>query len=186
MDNVNIYDARIRAGKAPCRFLSGRSGSCYRSPGFRSGCSNGLCAGLRSALRPCVSQKQLWGRTFIKPTQKERESAVHLKLSVLSSVVRGKRIVLIDDSIVRSTTMASLIRMLKDAGATKVHVRISSPPFSFPLLLRNRRSQQRSIDRILPTLLPKSAPLSAQTPRLHEAGGLEADDRGSSTLQSML
>ena len=71
-------------------------------------------------------------RTFIKPTQKERESSVHLKLSVLESAVKGKRIVLVDDSIVRGTTIANLIRMLKKAGALEVHVRISSPPFLHP------------------------------------------------------
>ena len=72
------------------------------------------------------------GRTFIKPTQKERESSVRLKLSVLKNAVKGKDIVLIDDSIVRGTTIANLIRMLKQAGAGKVHVRISSPPFLYP------------------------------------------------------
>ena len=72
------------------------------------------------------------GRTFIKPTQEERESSVHLKLSVLESVVKGKRIVLVDDSIVRGTTIANLIHMLKEAGAKEVHVRISSPPFLHP------------------------------------------------------
>mgnify|MGYP001140397582 CR=1 FL=1 len=72
------------------------------------------------------------GRTFIKPTQQERESSVHLKLSVLESVVKGKRIVLVDDSIVRGTTIANLIHMLKEAGAKEVHVRISSPPFLHP------------------------------------------------------
>ena len=72
------------------------------------------------------------GRTFIKPTQKERESAVHMKLSVLPEVVRGKRLVLIDDSIVRGTTIAGLITLLKKAGAVSVHVRISSPPFLYP------------------------------------------------------
>ena len=72
------------------------------------------------------------GRTFIKPTQKERESSVHMKLSVLESAVKGKRIVLVDDSIVRGTTIANLIHMLKKAGAREVHVRISSPPFLHP------------------------------------------------------
>ena len=72
------------------------------------------------------------GRTFIKPTQEERQSAVHLKLSVLESVVKGKKLVLIDDSIVRGTTIANLIHMLKKAGALEVHVRISSPPFLYP------------------------------------------------------
>ena len=72
------------------------------------------------------------GRTFIKPTQKERESSVKLKLNVLESVVKDKRIVLVDDSIVRGTTMANLIQMLKKAGAKEVHVRISAPPFLYP------------------------------------------------------
>ena len=72
------------------------------------------------------------GRTFIKPTQKERESSVKIKLSVIGSVVKGKKIVLVDDSIVRGTTIANLIRMLKGCGALEVHVRISSPPFLYP------------------------------------------------------
>ena len=74
------------------------------------------------------------GRTFIKPTQGERESAVQIKLNVIPSVVKGKRIVLIDDSIVRGTTISKLITMLKNAGAAEVHVRISSPPFLYPCL----------------------------------------------------
>ena len=72
------------------------------------------------------------GRTFIKPTQKERESAVHIKLNVIPGIVKGKKIVLVDDSIVRGTTIANLITMLKKAGAKEVHVRISSPPFLHP------------------------------------------------------
>ena len=72
------------------------------------------------------------GRTFIKPTQEERVNSVQLKLSVLKSVVNGKRLVLVDDSIVRGTTISRLIRMLKEAGAKSVHVRISSPPFLHP------------------------------------------------------
>lgn len=72
------------------------------------------------------------GRTFIKPTQAERENAVRMKLNVLDDSVRGKKIVLIDDSIVRGTTIAKLIGMLRNAGALQVHVRICSPPFMHP------------------------------------------------------
>lgn len=72
------------------------------------------------------------GRTFIKPKQSARESSVMVKLNVLREVVRGKRVVMIDDSIVRGTTSARIVKMLKDAGATEVHVRISSPPFLYP------------------------------------------------------
>ena len=72
------------------------------------------------------------GRTFILPTQKERERAVHIKLNVLKSTVEGKRVVLVDDSIVRGTTSAQIIHMLREAGAKEVHIRISSPPFINP------------------------------------------------------
>ena len=66
------------------------------------------------------------GRTFIKPSQSERESSVKIKLNVIPEVVKGKRIIMVDDSIVRGTTCANIIRMLKAAGATEVHVRILS------------------------------------------------------------
>ena len=72
------------------------------------------------------------GRTFIKPKQSERVSSVKIKLNVIPEVVKGKRIVMVDDSIVRGTTCANIIKMLKKAGATEVHVRISSPPFLHP------------------------------------------------------
>lgn len=72
------------------------------------------------------------GRSFIKPTDEERKAAVHMKLSVHESAVNGKRIVIIDDSIVRGTTMKQIIGMLRNAGAKAVHVRISSPPFLYP------------------------------------------------------
>lgn len=72
------------------------------------------------------------GRTFIQPAQGQRENSVRLKLNVLATAVKGKRVVMLDDSIVRGTTAARIVKMLKDAGATEVHVRISSPPFRWP------------------------------------------------------
>ncbi len=68
------------------------------------------------------------GRTFIKPTQKMREEGVDIKLNAVRKIVEGKRVVLIDDSIVRGTTSLKLIRIMKRAGAREVHLRISSPP----------------------------------------------------------
>lgn len=67
------------------------------------------------------------GRTFIQPTQEMRELGVRMKLNVLEENVRGKRIIMIDDSIVRGTTSGKIVKLLKDAGASEVHVRISSP-----------------------------------------------------------
>ena len=72
------------------------------------------------------------GRTFIQPTQGAREDAVRIKLNVLADTVKGKRVILIDDSIVRGTTSANIIKMLRRAGATEVHMRISCPPFTNP------------------------------------------------------
>lgn len=72
------------------------------------------------------------GRTFIKPKQSSRESSVKVKLNVLQESVRGKRVIMIDDSIVRGTTSDRIVHMLREAGATEVHVRISSPPFLWP------------------------------------------------------
>lgn len=72
------------------------------------------------------------GRTFIQPTQGARENAVRLKLNPLSSAVYGKRVVMVDDSIVRGTTSARIVSLLREAGATEVHMRLSSPPFVAP------------------------------------------------------
>ncbi len=69
------------------------------------------------------------GRTFIAPSQAFREDLVRIKLNVISEVVRGKRVVLVDDSIVRGTTCARTIKLLREAGATEVHMRSSAPPF---------------------------------------------------------
>ncbi len=72
------------------------------------------------------------GRTFIQGSQKQRENSVRIKLNAVASTVRDKRVVLIDDSIVRGTTSARIIKLLRDAGAREVHFRVSAPPFKYP------------------------------------------------------
>jgi len=72
------------------------------------------------------------GRTFIQPEQGQRESGVKIKLNALKEAVNGKRVVMIDDSIVRGTTSKRLVQILRDAGAKEVHMRISSPPYMYP------------------------------------------------------
>ncbi|GHT75320.1 amidophosphoribosyltransferase [Bacteroidia bacterium] len=72
------------------------------------------------------------GRTFIQPSQALREKGVRMKLSAVHSIVRGKRVVLIDDSVVRGTTSRRIVRLLREAGATAIHVRIASPPMTNP------------------------------------------------------
>ena len=72
------------------------------------------------------------GRTFIKPKQSYRADSVRVKLNAVKEAVNGKRIIMIDDSIVRGTTSGRIVSILKEAGAAQVHVRISSPPFLWP------------------------------------------------------
>ncbi len=72
------------------------------------------------------------GRTFIAPGQKVREDKVRIKLNAVSETVKGKRVVLVDDSIVRGTTSARIVKLLREAGATEVHMRSSAPPFLYP------------------------------------------------------
>ena len=132
LDGVNIYDARIRAGAALAAAYPADADLVTGVPDSGIPAAKGYseASGIPFAL--AFYKNSYVGRTFIKPTQKERESSVRLKLNVLEPVVRDKRIILVDDSIVRGTTIANLIRMLKKAGAKSVHVRVSSPPFLYP------------------------------------------------------
>ena len=132
MDGISVYNSRIKAGRLLAQSYPVDADLVVGVP------DSGLIAAVGYSQESGIPfglafyKNSYVGRTFIKPTQKERESAVHMKLSVLPEVVRGKRLVLIDDSIVRGTTIAGLITLLKKAGAVSVHVRISSPPFLYP------------------------------------------------------
>lgn len=132
LDGIPVYQARTEGGKALAAAFPADADLVIGVPESGIAAAKGFseASGIPFAL--AFQKNNYVGRTFIKPTQEERESAVHLKLSVIKEVVAGKRLVLIDDSIVRGTTMAGLIKMLKKAGATEVHVRISSPPFLYP------------------------------------------------------
>ncbi len=132
IDQVSVYRSRFRGGQLLAEAYPVEADLVTGVP------ESGLTAAAGYADRAGIPYVQAFykngyiGRTFIKPTQQEREAAVHMKLNVLEDVVKGKRIVLLDDSIVRGTTIANLIRMMREAGAEEVHVRISSPPFLYP------------------------------------------------------
>lgn len=72
------------------------------------------------------------GRSFIQPNQNQRQDAVRIKLNVVKENIKGKRVIMIDDSIVRGTTCARIVSLLREAGAKEVHMRVSSPPFKYP------------------------------------------------------
>ncbi len=132
IDNISVYDARLRGGMALAERYPVEADVVTGVPesGLTAAVGYAQKAGLPFKL--AFNKNSYVGRTFIKPTQQERMSAVHMKLSVIESVVKDKRVVLIDDSIVRGTTIANLITMMRKAGAKEVHVRISSPPFLYP------------------------------------------------------
>ena len=128
LDNINAYMFRRRCGErlwkeSPCNvdLVIPVPDSGYPSAiGYSQASGIPLAEGL--------VKNRYMGRTFIKPTQEEREMAVKLKLNPLSHVVKGKNIVLIDDSIVRGTTSRNLIQNLRNAGAKEIHMRITAPP----------------------------------------------------------
>ncbi len=132
LDNVSVREARIRAGHALAKAYPADADLVVGVPDSGLTAAEGFSEASGIPFELAFYKNSYVGRTFIKPTQKERESSVRLKLSVLETAVRDKNIVLVDDSIVRGTTIANLIHMLKNAGAKNVHVRICSPPFLYP------------------------------------------------------
>ena len=132
LDGVNVYHARITAGRALAQSYPVEADLVVGVPDSGLVAARGYSEQSGIPVGMAFHKNSYVGRTFIKPKQSERESSVRIKLNVIPEVVRGKRIVMVDDSIVRGTTCANIIRMLKKAGATEVHVRISSPPFLYP------------------------------------------------------
>lgn len=94
--------------------------------------ANGFSAASGLPYREGIVPNRYVGRTFIKPTQQERRAAVRLKLNVVAEIVSGKRVVVVDDSIVRGTTTREKMKQIRDAGATEIHLRISCPPIRHP------------------------------------------------------
>lgn len=132
IDGVSVYASRIRAGRFLAMDSPVEADLVVGVP--ESGNAAALGYSLQSGIPygTAFVKNGYVGRTFIKPRQSSRESSVKVKLNVLKEAVNGKRVIMIDDSIVRGTTSDRIVRMLREAGAREVHVRISSPPFLWP------------------------------------------------------
>ncbi len=132
IDGMSVYDSRILAGKYLAIDSKIEADLVTGVP------ESGNCAALGFSMESGIPYEMGFyknsyvGRTFIKPKQTMRENAVMVKLNAMREVIKGKRVVMVDDSIVRGTTCARIVTMLRDAGATEVHVRIASPPFLWP------------------------------------------------------
>lgn len=132
LDGVSVYNSRIMAGKILAQMHPAEADIVVGVPDSGNAAAMGFALEANIPYGAAFVKNSYVGRTFIKPKQSARESSVHIKLNVLKEVVRGKRVVMVDDSIVRGTTSGRIVKMLKDAGASEVHVRISSPPFLYP------------------------------------------------------
>ena len=132
LDGVSVYNSRIMAGKILAQMHPTDADIVVGVPESGNVAAMGFSAQSGIPYGTAFMKNSYVGRTFIKPKQSARESSVKIKLNVMKEVVRGKRVVMVDDSIVRGTTSERIVRMLKAAGATEVHVRISSPPFLHP------------------------------------------------------
>lgn len=132
IDGVSVHKARIKAGGILAKAHPVEADAVIGVP------DSGLDAALGYSIETGIPysigliKNKYIGRTFIAPDQSTRLDAVKIKLSVIDESVRGKRIVLIDDSIVRGTTCARIVGLLRDAGAKEIHMRISAPPFTHP------------------------------------------------------
>ena len=132
IDGINVYQSRLLAGKYLAMDSPVEADLVVGVP--ESGNAAALGYSLQSGIPygTAFVKNTYVGRTFIKPKQSSRESSVRVRLNVLKDAVKGKRIIMIDDSIVRGTTSDRIVSMLKEAGALEVHMRVSSPPFLWP------------------------------------------------------
>lgn len=132
IDGVSVHEARIRAGRILAQQHPAEADLVVGVP------DSGLDAALGFSMESGISygigliKNKYIGRTFISPGQNTRLDQVRIKLSAIEESVRGKSVVLVDDSIVRGTTSGRIVRLLREAGAREIHMRISSPPFLHP------------------------------------------------------
>ncbi|MCR5585690.1 MAG: amidophosphoribosyltransferase [Lachnospiraceae bacterium] len=132
IDDVSVYNSRIMAGRILAQTDPVDADLVTGVPDSGNVAAMGFALESGIPYGMAFVKNSYVGRTFIKPKQSSRESGVRIKLNVMKDAVQGKRVVMVDDSIVRGTTSARIVKMLKDAGAKEVHVRISAPPFLFP------------------------------------------------------
>ncbi|MCD8021026.1 MAG: amidophosphoribosyltransferase [Clostridiales bacterium] len=132
IDGVGVNASRIRAGRFLAQDSPVEADLVVSVPESGNPAAMGYAMESGIPYGTAFIKNSYVGRTFIKPKQSMRESSVQVKLNVLRDNVKDKRIIMIDDSIVRGTTCGRIVRMLKEAGAKEVHVRISSPPFLHP------------------------------------------------------
>ena len=132
IDGINVHTARRLSGRALAKREDTEADIVIGVPDSSTSAAIGFAEEIGLPYEIGLIKNRYVGRTFIQPTQKQRERGVRMKLSAVSSIVKGKRVFMIDDSIVRGTTSKRIVQLLKEAGATEVHVRICSAPLISP------------------------------------------------------
>ena len=129
---VTVHNARKRMGRLLAKEHPVDADMVIGVPNSSLSAASGYAEEIGLPYEMGLIKSQYVARTFIQPTQELRERGVHMKLSAVRGVVEGKRVAVVDDSIVRGTTSKQIVKMLREAGAKEVHMLISSPPFKFP------------------------------------------------------
>jgi len=132
LDGKNVHASRKRMGKALAKEAPVEADVVTGVPDSSISAAIGYAEESGIPYELGLIKNRYVGRTFIQPSQELREQGVKMKLSAVRGIVEGKRVVMVDDSIVRGTTSRRIVQMLKDAGASEVHVRIASPPIKNP------------------------------------------------------
>ncbi len=132
LDGRSVYDARVTMGKYLAKSNKVDADIVIGVPDSGIAAAIGYAQESKIPFAEGLIKNRYIGRTFIQPNQAIRDLGVKLKLNPIRQVVRGKKLVVIDDSIVRGTTSRQIVRILRDAGAREIHVRVSSPPILYP------------------------------------------------------
>ena len=135
IDGISVQEARYKMGEVLAKESPVDADIVIGVPDSGLGAAQGYARASGVPYGMGIIKNKYIGRTFIAPTQKERENMVFVKLNAIKSDLEGKRVIVIDDSIVRGTTSRRLVQILRRAGAKEVHFRVSSPPVKFPCYL---------------------------------------------------
>jgi amidophosphoribosyltransferase len=180
MDGIDVYGARLRAGEILARESPVRADLVIGVPDSGVPAAIGFSRATGAAYGLGIVKSKYVGRTFIAPDQNRREQAVSVKHNVIASEVRGKRVVLIDDSIVRGTTSRRLVSILKAAGAAEVHIRVCSPPVRYPCYFgintphrKDLISNMNNVEELCATLGADSLAFISEKGLLESIGGTD-------------
>jgi amidophosphoribosyltransferase len=132
INGKNVYDARVEMGRTLAREYPVEADLVIPTPESGTPAAIGYSQESGIPFGHGLVKNSYVGRTFIQPSQTIRQRGIRLKLNPLKEVIKGKRIIVVDDSIVRGNTQRALVQMLREAGAAEIHVRISSPPITWP------------------------------------------------------